>query len=264
MRSFVSAVVRSSVSIPAFGASQVACVLACASGFLDRVFADLRSDSPSLTLGLSPLELLVVVLAARTIQTLGQKRFSQRHLVLALALAVPSGATAWIALAVFASYEAWRARAGERMGFVLFVGLAVCELWMTVGFKSLAPMLLPLDAAMAAAGLRVAGFATQVTNNVVEVAGGNSIVVLVTCATFHRMPLALLAAVALAPAVSPRPLIAMCLTVAICYFALNLARLVAMGWSPEAYAFMHDGTGASLYDAAQTMLVFLVAMRFSR
>jgi hypothetical protein len=27
------------------------------------------------------------------------------------------------------------------------------------------------------------------------------------------------------------------------------------------YAFMHDGHGASLYDAAQTMLVFLVSRR---
>jgi hypothetical protein len=78
------------------------------------------------------------------------------------------------------------------------------------------------------------------------------------------MSLALLAAIALSVTAlgaraTLRQLAVIGALAAAGYAALNLLRLVLMGWSAPLYAFMHDGHGASLYDAAQTMLVFLVS-----
>ena len=254
-------------TIPVPGASVLVCLVACLGGLLGRIIDDLRAPTPTLLLGLSPLELLVMFFAARAIiQSDEPREVGAPHLIAGLALLAPSGGLAWIALGAFASWRFMFTQGQARMGFALFAAFALSEIWMSIGFKSFGGYLLPLDAQLAAYTLGLLGFPTQVVGNVVQVTGGNNIVVLITCASLHRMPLALLAAVALAittpgARANLRQLSLIGALAMLGYAALNLVRLVLMGWSPLMYAFMHDGHGASLYDAAQTMLVFLVSRR---
>jgi hypothetical protein len=252
-------------TVPLSGGALLVCLAACAGGLLARVVEDLSGAAPTLLLGLSPLELLIIFVAARALAQAGAgERIGAPHALAALGLLVPSGAAAWIALGAFALWRSLWENAQARFALLLFAALALSELWMSVGFKTVASLLLPLDAQMTAYVLGLVGFAPQVTGNVVQVPGGNTIVVLVTCATLHRMPLAILAAIALAAPASRRQLVQVGVLVVIGYGALNLARLVGMGVSAEWYAFLHQGTGASLYDAAQTALVFLAARRAQR
>lgn len=238
------------------------CLGACACGVVGRVIADARAAQPSPLLGLSPFELLVIFIAARAILRGGDAGTPPLLLwPAAILLLAPSGAGAFAVLTVFALAQAARSAGEARTGYLLFAALGVSEIWVTIGFKLASPVLLPLDAQAAAVLLRGVGFTTDVSSNVVHVEGGNAIVVLIACATLHRLPLALVAAAALAAPAPAREMIRILALAAAGYMVLNMARLVAMGWSPEAYAFMHDGTGASLYDAAQTALVFLVAHR---
>jgi hypothetical protein len=240
------------------------CLAACANGLAARVVEDVRAPAPSLLLGLSPFELLAAALAARLL-TQGQgaeaPRVGLAHGLAALAMLAPSASGAWAVLFAFAGWRALRTRGPARAGFLIFAAFALAQAWGAIGFKMVSGPLLALDAALAAQALALLGMAPRVLGNVVEVAGGHSIVVLVTCATLHRLPLALVAALALAAPASLRDCVRICALAAVGYCALNLARLVLMGLSPQHYAFMHEGAGAGLYDAAQTILVFLVAGR---
>jgi hypothetical protein len=252
-------------TIPFPGASVLVCLAACLGGLLGRIIADVRAPTPTLLLGLSPLELLVMFFATRAILRSDEPRdVGAPHIISGLALLAPSGGLAWIALCAFASWRFMFTQGQARIGFALFSVLALSEIWMSIGFKILGGYLLPLDAQLAAHTLALLGFPTQVVGNVVQVSGGNNIVVLITCASLHRMSLALLAAIALSVTAlgaraTLRQLAVIGALAAAGYAALNLLRLVLMGWSAPLYAFMHDGHGASLYDAAQTMLVFLVS-----
>jgi hypothetical protein len=242
------------------------CLAACANGLVARVIEDLRGPSPSLLLGLSPFELLAAALAARAI-TQGKAadfapaRVSLAHGLAALSMLAPSAAGAWIVLFAFSLWRAPHARGMERAGLLVFAGLGLAQAWAAVGFKLISGPLLALDAALTARALDLLGLSTRLVGNVVEVTGGHAIVVLVTCATLHRLPLALVAALALAAPASARRCAMVCVLAGAGYCALNLVRLTLMGLSPDHYAFMHEGAGASLYDAAQTILVFLVAGR---
>jgi hypothetical protein len=175
------------------------CLAACLGGLLGRIIDDLRAPTPTLLLGLSPLELLVMFFAARALlQSCEPREVGAPHIIAGLALLAPSGGLAWIALGAFASWRFMFTQGQARIGFALFAVLALSEVWMSIGFKVLGGYLLPLDAQLAAQTLALLGFPTQVVGNVVQVSGGNNIVVLITCASLHRMPLALLAAIALA------------------------------------------------------------------
>ncbi|MDB5571271.1 MAG: hypothetical protein JWN93_2454 [Hyphomicrobiales bacterium] len=262
----MTAVMATVRTLPRPSATLLVCLAACAGGLLGRVMEDLSGAEQTLLLGLSPLELLVIFVAARLVMSgdPAEAGVGAPHALAAVGLLAPSGALAWGVLGAFASWRAIGASAPVRTGLLLLAALAVSEAWMSVGFKTVAGHLLALDAQVAAVTLALLGFPTQVVGNVVEVAGGNNIVVLVTCATLHRLPLAIVAAMALAAPASPRRALVVCALVAAGYAALNMARLVGMGVSGEWYAFLHNGAGASLYDAAQTALVFLVASRASK
>ena len=54
-------------SAPLTGASLLVCLAACLGGLLGRIIEDLRAPTPTLLLGLSPLELLVIFFAARAL-----------------------------------------------------------------------------------------------------------------------------------------------------------------------------------------------------
>ena len=232
------------------------CLAACANGLVDRVAVELKAAGPSLLLGLSPLELLIIYVAARALPS---DALGWPHIAAAFVMLAPNGAAAWIALSGMCAALALRPGDRPRTGLWLFAALGACEVWTTIGFRMVAPVALAMDAQVAAFALRLAGFAASVAGNVVTVPDGNTIVVLVTCATIHRLPLALLAAAALA-APAPAARMARVIGVVLCgYVALNVLRLTLMGFSAQLYAVMHDGAGASLYDAAQTALVFLAA-----
>lgn len=244
------------------------CLAACANGLIGRVVDDLRGPSPSLMLGLSPIELLAAALAARVLamaqderEAGASARLGPAHALAALALLAPSAVGAWAVLLGFCVWRMAFVRGSARVGFALFAAFAVAQAWAALGFKFVGGPLLAFDAALAARSLELIGVAARTDGNVVETASGHAIVVLVACATLHRMPLALVAALALAAPASARRCLNVCLAVAAGYAALNLVRLSLMGLSPAHHAFMHDGAGASLYDAAQTVLVFLLAGR---
>ena len=252
---------RSMVRLPALNATQVVCLACCANGFLDRVIQDLRGPAPTIMLGLSPFELLIAFVAIRELGGAVHKRLGLAHFALALLLLVPSGAVAWAGLAAFGAYAALRTRGEDRFGPLLLVGLAAGQLWATLGFKAFDDLFLAADAHIAALGLAALGYATSVTGNVVNAPDGNSIVILITCATFHKMPLAVVAAFALAGPARVIRFAEIGAIVVVGLALMNFGRLVLMGFSPGVYVFMHDGTGAQLFEAAQTVLIFLAAMR---
>lgn len=221
---------------------------------------DLRGPAPTVLLGLSPFELLIVFVAVRELRD-AHGRAGLPHFALALLLLAPSGAVAWIGLAAFGAVMALRARGETRFAPLLLVGLAAGQLWATIGFKLFADILLAADAHVAAFGLTAFGVAATVTGNVVNAPDGNSIIILVTCATLHKMPLALVASFALAGPARLIRLAEIGAIVVVGYTLMNFGRLVLMGFSPGVYVFMHDGTGAQLFEAAQTVLIFLAAMR---
>lgn len=239
------------------------CLAACACGLVGRVIEALRSAQPSLLLGLSPLELLAIFMAARLIFTSQDNDQPSRWVIwpAALLLLPPSGAGAWIVLGLVGLAQALRTQGEARAGYLVFAMLGVAQLWVTIGFKVASGPLLAFDAQLVAWLMQGLGFAPARIGNVVEIPDGNTIVVLLTCATFHRMPVAIVAALSMSAPAAARDLAPVVARVAAGYFILNMGRLCAMGWSPEAYAFMHDGTGASLYDGAQTLLVLLAARR---
>lgn len=255
----LSAVI-SMVRLPALNATQVVCLACCANGFLDRVIQDLRGPEPTIMLGLSPFELLIAFVAVRELGG-ARERAGLPHFALALLLLAPSGAIAWIGLAAFGAFLAVRARGEARFTPLLLVGLAVGQLWATIGFKAFADPLLAADAQITALGLAAFGIAASVAGNVVNAPDGNSIIVLITCATFHKMPLAVVAAFALAGPARVIRLAEIGAIVVVGLALMNFGRLVLMGFSPGVYVFMHDGTGAQLFEAAQTVLIFLAAMR---
>ena len=253
---------KSLASAPMLNATQIVLLACCVNGFVERMVADARSPSPTMLLGLSPFELLIIFVAIRELRktsALDSARLA--HFLTAGCLLIPSGAVAWVALGAFALWLAARAPANERFGPLLFIGLAVGELWVTVGFKLFATELLAIDAAITAMALNLIGFSASVDGNVVNVPGGADLLVLVSCATLHRMPLAIVSAIALAGPARLAVHAEIALLTLIGAGALNAARLVGMGVSPEWYEFLHNGAGASLYDAAQTILIFLIAMR---
>ena len=239
------------------------CLAACACGLIGRVIEALRSAQPSLLLGLSPLELLAIFMAARLALSTREADSASPWVIwpAALLLLPPSGAGAWIVLGLVGLAQAQRTHGEARAGYLLFAMLGVAQLWVTIGFKVASGPLLALDAQLIAWVMQGLGFAATRIGNVVEIPNGNDIVVLITCATFHRMPVAIIAALSLSAPAAARDLAPVIARVAAGYFILNMGRLCAMGWSPESYAFMHDGTGASLYDGAQTLLVILAARR---
>jgi hypothetical protein len=244
-------------------AALAVCLAACACGLVGRVIEALRSAQPSLLLGLSPLELLAIFMAARLILSSQDADKASPRVIwpAALLLLPPSGAGAWLVLGLVGLAQAQRTQGEARAGYLLFAMLGVAQLWVTIGFKVASGPLLALDAQLIAWVMQGLGFAATRIGNVVEIPDGNTIVVLLTCATFHRMPVAIIAALSLSAPAAARDLAPVIARVAAGYFILNMGRLCAMGWSPESYAFMHDGTGASLYDGAQTLLVILAARR---
>lgn len=224
---------------------------------------DLRAAQTSLLLGVSPLELLTGVIAMRLILGASDeaRRASWLTWTAAAALLPPSGAGAWATLCLFALLKARRSQGEVRAGYLIFSALGAAELWANIGFKLAAGPLLAADAQATAWLLQSLGFEATRVGNVVEVANGNNIVVLLACATLHRLPIAALAAVALSTPAPARELAKAVAWATAGYTIINMGRLVAMGWSPESYAFMHNGAGASLFDAALVALVFLAARR---
>ena len=91
---FAIATIRT-IAVP--GASLLVCLAACLGGLLGRIIEDLRAPAPTLLLGLSPLELLVMFFAARAIlQSCEPRDVGASHMIAALALLAPSGGLSWV------------------------------------------------------------------------------------------------------------------------------------------------------------------------
>jgi hypothetical protein len=237
-------------------------LLVVANGF----FADAAygAQDPRWNLPISPVLVLIAAVAARTIYlsvpAVGPASLASLGL-LALGALVPSSLAAWTALlAVSALGIVFDKR--RRLAHQLPLALAATQLWKAVGFKVLASPVVEVEAAVLAAVLRLIGFDATVIGNVIRITPEHSLILLAGCSALSDLGVILLGWTAVFMLVRPGlqvPVRRLAL-VAVATIALNILRLVLMSWDQDWYDLVHNGMGASVYDAVLCALVMTAGL----
>ena len=222
------------------------------------------ADGPSLLLGLSPFQLATVLAAvaliARGAQHLPRSAWAETFAVI-LAL-VPSSAVSWGALALYAAYLAFRTRDVQRIGALLFTGLAATSLWSAVAMNWLATPITSFEALMVANLMSFIVPDVSWSGNVVGPTGGFKLILLPACASADLVPkaiLALAALLALFGGALDRRFLKLAAITAVLLVLGNWLRLAGMAISAEHYALIHGPVGANLFDLYQTFLIVAAA-----
>lgn len=225
-----------------------------------------RHGADAIFLGVSPFELIVIAVAVwlmlRTpLPSAG--RLPAAELAAVVAILVPSSAVSWAAVGGYGAILAWRLPAEHRTGPLLFVALALCALWSSVGVKWAALPLTTAEASIVAALVSLLRDDVVQMGNVVGTAD-HSIVLMTACSTLEGLPKALLGVVAIACTADRMPIrrhYAAVAIVAVLYAAANIVRLMTMVWSQPMFEIAHGPIGANIFDAATTMLVLAAGMK---
>ncbi|MFV0298208.1 MAG: hypothetical protein ACK5JT_19050 [Hyphomicrobiaceae bacterium] len=239
-------------------------------GLAVRVIDGIETDTLSITLGLSPFQLIAVGVAARLV-IVGQgqaRRLPIAADVLALALIlVPSSSVAWAGVGLYSAVAAMHWTGERRLGALLFLGLAVTSLWSSVLLKWLAAPVTGLEAWMVGQVIHIFRPDIVQSGNVIGNATEHSLVLMTACTTTDAFPIAALALVAtvlLLGRVDGRRIGWALLMLGLIYFVGNGLRLIAMAWSGEDYAFWHGPIGRNVFDAAQIAVVLALGNWASR
>jgi hypothetical protein len=239
-----------------------------ANGFVYRIIEagkDQGSEAPLEVFGVSPLEILVIGVAAHLVWSAGPKIRLSMGLsvgIFAAAMLWPSSLLSWILVGGLAAIVAFSVRGPGRSGALLFVALAAWEIWSSV-LEPMASYLLAIDAGGVAGLLSAFREDAVSAGNVVGAAGGHQIVVLMGCSTGHYVPLPMIAAIALF-FVRKGPLglaaIAGLAGLGLALVTINVVRLTLMAWSAELYSFVHGSSGALIFDALTCLLIVSVVL----
>lgn len=178
-----------------------------------------------------------------------------------VALLVPSGVVALLAVSMLSTITALRSPRHARPGAISIGLLGLVMLWSGPGV-AFAPPFLTLDAIAATGVLDLFdGGATRV-GNVIQASGGHEIVIFVGCATAFLVPQALALALALAVADGPAPtrrLLGALATLTLTLTGANVLRLACLAASREAYEMGHGAVGQNAFAALQIALILWAA-----
>ena len=217
--------------------------------------------------GVSPMELLIAAIAALGLyRGGGTERLGPPALGFVLLLLVPSSLAAHGALILFGLWVAIGTTGQTRASALLFAGLGACGLWGALDEQIMGDWPLRADAALTQGLLQTVMPGIERIGNVVGVAGGHRIVILVGCSTAYGLPLVLLGltALSLRDGRLPPRFGRAALGLAALYAAANLLRLSFLGVSDESYRLGHGPYGEMLFDALVICMPLTVAARLTR
>ncbi len=235
---------------------------ACVNALLVRVVEQVGIDGQaSLSFGISPFQLVTIFVAAHLSLGRGEATRSASPLLDALVLGlilIPSSAVSWLALALYAGATAWRTTDERRMGALLFLGLALTALWSSVLLKWIAAPVTGAEAYVV--GLIVSALRPDIVQaaNVIGNPDTHSLILMTRCTTADALPIAIVSLVAVASllgGLKREKFWRACAALALFVFVANLARLCAMAWSADLYAFVHGPIGANVFDGALVLAV---------
>jgi len=184
-----------------------------------------------------------------------------------LCLCVPRSFASLGALTFFAVYEGIRNRqsSAATAAASLFVGIAACHLWGKVALHLFALPILRVDAALVANLLSVfQGGIVEYTDNVVNTARGQSLIILLPCSSLSNISYGLLCWMTVVRASRPSWRMAdltMVPVVVVGIVLLNVLRMTLMGVSRETYLFIHGSAGTDVTHCLILILAITAAWR---
>jgi hypothetical protein len=239
-------------------------LLVVASGF----FADVAygAQDPRWNLPISPVLALIALVAARTIYlalpAAGPVSIASLGL-LAVGALVPSSLAAWVALSAV-SIIGILFDSQRRLAHQLPLALAVTQMWKAVGFKVLATPVVGAEAAILGWLLNLIGFNVVVVDNVIRITADHSLILLAGCSALSDLGVILLGWTAVFMLFRPGVQVP-CWRLAVVGGAtvvLNLLRLILMAIDQQWYDLVHNGVGASIYDAVLCSLVISAGLHY--
>lgn len=176
--------------------------------------------------------------------------------LLCLGALIPSSVASWATLFVVSAFGLI-VDSGRRRVHQLPLALATTQLWKALVFKVAAGPIVETEAWLLGGVLRLFNIDAAVIGNVVRISPEHSLVLLAGCSAFSDLGLILLGWIAVNMLIHPdRELPLLFLAgIAASVVGFNILRLLLMSLSPSWHAWMHDGMGAALYDAALCVLV---------
>jgi hypothetical protein len=275
--------IRASASVLEGAAARLPAILligGCLNGFAVRIIETLTTDGlNSLTLGLSPFELIALLVAAKlglkpgTLPA-GPVRLGWCEIAALVVLVLPSSAASWAAVALYAVVHLVRSAHGGSLGndrdqqtaALLFLALALCALWSSVALKALAGPVTSAEAFIVGQLVALVRPDIVQSGNVIGNPATHSLILMTACTTANGLPVALLALVAVTCLLGggsqrlPRAAISL----ALFYAVTNIVRLAIMSLSGDAYALAHGPIGANIFDGLQTLAVLVLGNWASR
>ncbi|HYH22858.1 MAG TPA: hypothetical protein VD995_29970 [Azospirillum sp.] len=181
-------------------------------------------------------------------------------------MALPSPQVSWMAIGMLAAFDLLRNRAPEssRAAATVMLALSVHEVWSRVAVNLLAMPLTNLEAAAVAFTLGLMRDGVMLNGNLVDTPDGFGLAVVAGCLSMHYISAGLVCWVAITQAARPawkaRDLMTAALVV-LAMFVLNHARLVGMGFGPDAYHALHSDLGAQILGLVTLAVAALIAVR---
>jgi hypothetical protein len=235
-------------------------VLGLANSVADKVVVSIATDG-FLTGLLNTFDISVVVLAAGFVglrhaaKTPGRAVDGADFLVgvvYLLSLCIPLSPVSTAALTFLALYEYIRNIDSPEAtaASTLFLGIAVCQLWGGMMLKLFSLPILSIDATLVAEVLGlIKDGAVEHSENVIDIVGGQSLIILPRCSSLSNISYALLCWLTLVRVgrVYWRKTDLYMMPIVIAgVFVINVLRMTLMGINPEMYLVLHGALGANV------------------
>ncbi|RED43794.1 hypothetical protein [Aestuariispira insulae] len=183
-------------------------------------------------------------------------------IVMALCL-LPFARTAWFALALFSGWACFRLKGnaqGSETGYVILLAVSLRDPISVAMLDLFSDGFLTFDAWASGSLLNLFGDTITVQSNMFSNSDGHSVYVLTGCASFKDISFGLLIWFSVIRTSGSRPLsfwFSCGAALALCLMFINIVRLALMGLSPAHYSFIHDGTGAQIFQGLLITIIFL-------
>ncbi|MEO1544866.1 MAG: hypothetical protein AAFR75_12735 [Pseudomonadota bacterium] len=266
---------RSATTTPAALATPILLLIllgGCLNGFAVRISEAVNVQGmATVFLGISPFDLIVLFAAVTLIwenrptteQAGSHVTIGAPEVIAIAALMIPSSATSWLVVALYATYQYTRLADDRRTGLLFFAGLAMTSLWSSVVMKIIGTPVTSVEAAIVALVLSTFTDGVVQSGNVVGNPDVFSLIVLTACSTLDTLPKALLGLAAvmwLSDTLQQRSYIASAIMLAALYVVANLARLTIMAMSNDLYDLAHGPIGAGIFDGIIVASVFALSL----